>query len=319
MSDCLGHGLKVPRSGVPRIHPMCPGSAAPPQRQRVAAYAVIVRDGHILLSLIAPQISPEARWTLPGGGIDFGEEPARAVVREVHEETGLECTVGDPLWIGSVRRVVDRSSEVPGTDLHSVRLVYAGWVPADSPEPHVVEVDGSTIDARWVPVADVVSGAVPTVPMVGEALAHHATVRRQRVAAYALVVRDDVVLLTRHSPRGPRPGTWSLPGGGVEHGERPAHTVVREVAEETGLTAGVGDLLGVHDEHFTGTAPTGLEEDFHGIALVFAAAVGSDRPGVRDPGGTTDAADWVPLADVASGAVPVSTLVTAALAMVPGR
>ena len=49
---------------------------------------------------------------------------------------------------------------------------------------------------------------------------------------------------------------------------------MREVLEETGLEAPVGDLLGVHDEHFTGTAPTGRTEDFHGVHLVFAATVG---------------------------------------------
>jgi acetyl-CoA carboxylase carboxyl transferase subunit beta len=33
----------------------------------------------------------------------------------------------------------------------------------------------------------------------------------------------------------PDRGTWSLPGGRVEHGELPAEAVVREMAEETGL------------------------------------------------------------------------------------
>ena len=43
-----------------------------PRRQRVAAYAVIVRSGRILLSRLAPHISAEELWTLPGGGIDHG-------------------------------------------------------------------------------------------------------------------------------------------------------------------------------------------------------------------------------------------------------
>ena len=81
------------------------------------------------------------------------------------------------------------------------------------------------------------------------------------------------MLLTRISATGAHPGAWTLPGGGVDHGESPAAALVREVREETGLEASVGDLLGVHDEHFTGTAPTGRTEDFHGVHLVFAATV----------------------------------------------
>ena len=285
----------------------------------MAAYAVITRGGHVLLSLISPRIADGEIWTLPGGGIDFGEDPADAVVREVHEETGLDCTVGDPIWIGSARRVVRRDPDTVPTDLHSVRLVYDAWVPADSPEPRVVEVDGSTVDARWTPLEDVLAGRIATVPMVLDALQVYRTARRQRVAAYALVLRDDEILLTRHSPHGPRPGTWSLPGGGVEHGEVPSSTVLRELHEETGLDATVGELLGVHSEHFTGTAPSGREEDFHGIALVFQAVVGPGDPVVAPEDGTTDAAAWVRLAEVSSGAVQVSPVVTAALAMAAGR
>jgi 8-oxo-dGTP diphosphatase len=282
-----------------------------PRRQRVAAYALIVRAG------LAPSISETELWTLPGGGVEFGERPDDAVVREVHEETGLDCRLGRPLWVGSAHRVVDRGGEP--TELHSIRIVYDAWVASDAPGPRVIEVDGSTIDARWLPVADVESGAVPTVPMVREALARHRPVEIQRLAAYALVRRGDLVLLTRNSARGPRPGTWSLPGGGVEHGEQPAAAVARELVEETGLVGHVGELLGVHDEHFTGTAPHGREEDFHGIHLVFAADAAAGEPQVRDADGTTDGAAWVPVRDVESGAVPVSTLVTAALAMPTAR
>jgi 8-oxo-dGTP diphosphatase len=296
---------------------MSEGTGDLPRRQRVAAYAVIVRAGQVLLSRLAPSISEGELWTLPGGGIDFGEHPDDAVVREVHEETGLDCHLGRPLWIGSAHRVVDRDSTP--TELHSVRIVYDAWVAADAPEPRVVEVDGSTGDARWVRVEDVESGVVPTVPMVREALAHHWPAERQRLAAYALARRDDAVLLTRHSALGPRPGTWTLPGGGLDHGEPPAIAVAREVLEETGLVATVGRLLGAHDEHFTGTAPHGREEDFHGIHLVYAAEVAGGVPQVQDLEGTTDAVAWVPLADLTSGTVPVSTLVTAALEMSAAR
>jgi 8-oxo-dGTP diphosphatase len=144
------------------------------------------------------------------------------------------------------------------------------------------------------------------------------TPRRQRVAAYAVIVRDGHVLLSLITPRIAPGEWWTLPGGGIDFGEDPADAVVREVHEETGLTAAVGDLLGVHDEHFTGIAPTGREEDFHGVALVFAATVAAGEP-VVERGGTSDAAAWVPLADIASGTVEVSGVVTAGLGMVPGR
>ena len=286
---------------------------APVQRQRVAAYAVVVRDGDVLLSRLAPYLAPTERWTLPGGGIDFGEHPRDAVVREVHEETGLDVTVSEGALIDSALRSLKDPGE-PAADLHSVRIVYEGWVAPDAPEPRVVEVDGSTVDARWHPVVDVLSGAVATVPMVRWALAQHRAVRRQRLAAYALVVRDGAVLLTRNSPRGPRPGTWTLPGGGVEHGESPGDAVVREVAEETGLAATTGRLLGVGHEHFTGTAPSGREEDFHGVHVLFEATAAGD-PAVRDADGTTDAAAWVALDRLADGSLAVSPLVHEALAL----
>ena len=281
---------------------------------------MIVRAGQILLARIAPSISEKEQWTLPGGGIDFGEHPDDAVVREVEEETGLACELGRPIWIGSAHRVFEAGDRGdPGsTEMHSVRIVYDAWVAADAPEPRVVEVDGSTVDARWHPLADVESELVPTVPMVRQALAKHLPVMLQRLAAYALVLRDDAVLLTRNSVRGPHPGSWTLPGGGVDHGEPPAAAVAREVLEETGLEATVGALLGVHDEHFTGTAPHGREEDFHGIHLVFAATVSAGEPELREVAGTTDAVAWVPLSDLGSGTVPVSAVVTAALAMGSG-
>ena len=47
-----------------------------PRRQRVAAYAVVVRDGRILLSRLSPRISPREQWTLPGGGLDHGDVKA---------------------------------------------------------------------------------------------------------------------------------------------------------------------------------------------------------------------------------------------------
>jgi ADP-ribose pyrophosphatase YjhB (NUDIX family) len=68
----------------------------------------------------------------------------------------------------------------------------------------------------------------------------------RRIAAYAVATDPDGrVLLVRASSRSGTPGVWSLPGGAVDHGEDPNHTVVRETAAETGLSVAVTGLRDV--------------------------------------------------------------------------
>ena len=282
----------------------------------MAAYAVILRERagavEILLSRLAPKVSRTEMWTLPGGGVDHGEDPRAALLREIREETGLDATVGETARVYSAH-MPRAARDGLLVDAHAIRIVYDAWVPTDAPVPRVVEVDGSTVEAAWHRVEDVASGAVPVAAQVTDALVDHQPHRLQRVAAYAVVLRGRDVLLTRLSGRAAHPGMWTLPGGGVDHGERPAAALAREVEEECGLACEVGDLLGVHDTHFSGHAPSGRIEDYHGIHLLFAATVGDGEPRVVEVDGTTDEVAWVDRSDVESGRVPVLDVVTHAL------
>lgn len=123
--------------------------------------------------------------------------------------------------------------------------------------------------------------------------------RTQRLGAYAVVVHDDALLLTRISASGFPAGWWALPGGGVDHGEAPHVAVERELYEETGLRARSRRLVDVHDVHVVDLGRGDRYEDFHGVHLLYAVDVDTSvEPRVVEKHGTTDLVRWVPLAEL---------------------
>lgn len=118
-------------------------SVAPPiERQRLAVYGIAKTKNEILLCRASAQTEVEGWWWLPGGGVDFGESPTEALVREFKEETGLSVTIGSLLGVLSDVRTRTRIDEA----VHTVRLIYAissysGTV--------IAEVDGTTDHAEW--------------------------------------------------------------------------------------------------------------------------------------------------------------------------
>lgn len=130
---------------------------------RVAAYAVIERRGEVLLTHW--RRGELHGWTLPGGGIEAGEDPRDAAKREVFEETGLEARIGRLLGVDS--RVVVRGDVPVGTDpqLHTIRIIYRGRV---NEGPLVNEVGGSSDEARWVRLEDL--GKLHTLSLVDTGL-----------------------------------------------------------------------------------------------------------------------------------------------------
>ena len=80
-------------------------------------------------------------WALPGGFVDYGEDPDHAVIREIAEETGL---VGLPFRQFRAFGAPDRDPRG-----HTVTIAYVAEIVG---EPPAVQGGDDAAEARWFPI-----------------------------------------------------------------------------------------------------------------------------------------------------------------------
>ncbi|MEU8895871.1 NUDIX domain-containing protein [Nocardia sp. NPDC048505] len=131
-----------------------------------------------------------------------------------------------------------------------------------------------------------------------------------RIAAYGVCLEQGRVLLVRDvAPDGE--GTWTLPGGRVEHTEDPFDAVIRELREETGHDGVVDRLLGVDSRVIpAAVAHGGVAHQNIGIFYRLRITGGRLR---AEPDGSTIDPTWTPLGEV--GALRRSALVDTGLTL----
>lgn len=137
---------------------------------RVAAYALCTDGDAILLSRIAPGAtsSSDGMWTLPGGGIDFGEDPRDAALRELEEESGLTGEVVDLAGVDSwASRFVNPEDGID-TDFHGIRIIYRVRVTGGALRD---EIGGSSDTCAWVTRSDLAGMPLVELAEVGVRLA----------------------------------------------------------------------------------------------------------------------------------------------------
>lgn len=130
---------------------------------RPASYAWIVSDGKVLLCRLCEDHN-RGQWTLPGGGLEFGEPVTLGCEREVYEETGLRVRLERILLVDTICTEVQpeigqrelarlHGIEVPlaPAQMYSLRIVYLASVT----DGHLLsETDGTTDLAQWIPLAE---------------------------------------------------------------------------------------------------------------------------------------------------------------------
>lgn len=282
------------------------------QRRRIAAYGVCRDDaGRMLLVRSAPHDDIPGVWCVPGGGIEHGEAPVRAVVREIAEETGYTAEV---VRLREVVSDVAYLRNPPEALMHTDRVLFDVRITGGELRS---ETDGSSDLAAWVepdalpglPLLPYVSRllgypaepepAAPTRKLPAEALPEAELVldrhpaRHQRFAAYGLVTDPaGRILLSRIADGYPGAGTWHLPGGGTDWGETATEGLLRELHEETAQLGTVIELLNVTDYHNPrAMGPEKRPIDWHTVRVLYRVRVADPTPPVvvEDTGSTAQA------------------------------
>ena len=117
------------------------------QRIRALALCVFHYHGKILVNEFRDPISQQTCFRPLGGGIEFGETSAEAIVREVQEELGLSMT--DVRLLGTLESLFIYNGK-PG---HEIVQVYDAMFADSSVYAHAQiighESDGAPFTARW--------------------------------------------------------------------------------------------------------------------------------------------------------------------------
>ncbi|WP_036719371.1 NUDIX hydrolase [Paenibacillus sp. JCM 10914] len=121
------------------------------------------------------------------------------------------------------------------------------------------------------------------------------------LGVYGVLIQHDHILLIQKA-RGPHKGKWDLPGGSVEFGEEPEHTLQREFVEETGLASIKGNirtaisytLVYQYNEH--------KMEELHHIGIIYDVEGIGERQSIREEGDGHDSmgAKWIKLEELMS-------------------
>jgi len=113
------------------------------------------------------------------------------------------------------------------------------------------------------------------------------------VRSYGILIDHDRVALVRSSNPRHVPPLWWLPGGGIDFGEAPEDTLIREFREETGLEVNNPQLIDVTSD----VRRRDNGDKIHTVRIIFSVDLAGGELH-HEVHGTTDHAAWFNLSDL---------------------
>ena len=110
-------------------------------RPRVRVAGILIEDDRILL--IEHTKNNRKYWLVPGGGVDWGESAAEALIREFKEETGLDIEVEKFLFISE--------TIAPDKQKHVINLYFKIKKAEDSSNIMKLGEEKILTDLRFIP------------------------------------------------------------------------------------------------------------------------------------------------------------------------
>lgn len=194
------------------------------QPKLLARIIVANKNGQILIvrrSKTAPRRA--LTWEMPGGIIEPEEDPKATALRELQEEAGLAITSADYVYAGT-----------------SPDYKYTAFFFFANSDDQQVTLSYEHDQYQWVNL----DKAIEMVAVDGykKALKFYKEFKLNRykviVSTKCLLLNKGTYLLLKRSAQEKLgPGLWDLPGGRIEQQETVYQSMIRELSEETGLSA----------------------------------------------------------------------------------